>query len=108
MNLGNEAPHIQLRQRLEAGTLHRRHRRQHPNPMKLTDEQIERNAAAYIAAKRGKPWEMLLSNGWEEGTNALQRIEWWLENNHLCRPVPQPWDCPGDVPGLEAGTLPAK
>lgn len=72
--------------------------------MNLTDEQIEQNAAAYIAAKKGKRWEILLSSGvWKEGTNALQRIEYWLAREHLCRPAPepappQPWDCPDDVP----------
>jgi hypothetical protein len=59
----------------------------------MTKEEIEQNAAAYIAAKSGKPWEFftLLSETWK--TNDDLPIEQSLLNGWLCRPAPNiiPW-----------------
>jgi len=68
----------------------------------LTPEQIEQNAAAYVAAKTGKPFQCLCDGKWVQPLALGDRdILWYLET-WLCRPVPEPeppkpWDmqtCP--------------
>jgi len=55
--------------------------------MKLTPEQIEQNAAAYIAAMNGKPVQLLLDGVWKPSTN---HVNTWHMESYCRRPAPEP------------------
>lgn len=75
--------------------------------MKLTPEQIADNAAAYVAAMNGRPWQYQLPKGGWDDTDpeaAKNGILWYLEK-WPCRPAPipeppKPWDCVKDLENL--------
>jgi len=68
----------------------------------LTPEQIEQNAAAYVAAMNGRPVERKNNDGsWSLEKNPVNT---WYMGTVCRRPAPEPeppkpWDCPDDVPG---------
>ena len=74
--------------------------------MKLTEQQIADNAAAYVAAMNGKPiigkvnqqgavWIPIVS---EHIKDYLWEEKWLLRPAPIPEP-PKPWDCADDVPG---------
>jgi len=72
----------------------------------LTPEQIEQNAAAYVASMSGKPWQWYshAKKQWRDDIAKDRSVFWHTESGYLCRPTPapeppKPWDCPEDVPG---------
>lgn len=61
--------------------------------MKLTPEQIEQNAAAYVAFKTGKPWQWSMRGDlwfYPDADAENAKCVQFLFEEYLCRPAPEP------------------